>query len=280
VRAEHRRLEGLHPLTEEGGHDAGEHVPRAARRHPRVPGLVLVEPLAVRDEGAMALQHDDRAVLLREPDGGGGPVLEHLAGRALEEPRRLPGMRREDARRPGDAEARLGLREAVQPVGVEDERDRRAERDTVREVGGVLLRRDAGTEGDGGHVLREVEGRLDRVAGERPGRRGGQRQGHLAEERGRDERVDRGRHAQRDETGPRPQGGPGGEQGRAGHPRGAREDEHVAEPALVGLRGTVRQGRDLVDLDHLDSPPRRARRRYGACGAPVKETLSGANRGR
>ena len=58
-----RILEWAHVLSNEGGNQAGQHVPRTARGHARIAGRIAIETLAVGDQRAVALQHNHHFVI-------------------------------------------------------------------------------------------------------------------------------------------------------------------------------------------------------------------------
>src|SRR5262249_31766073 len=55
-------------VAQERGDDAGKHVAGAAGRHARVAGRVLINLLAIRNDGALALENDDQSMIGGETD--------------------------------------------------------------------------------------------------------------------------------------------------------------------------------------------------------------------
>ena len=119
-----RRGERLHSLREQAEHHPGEDIAAAGRRQLRRRVGVDRDPAVRRgDHGIGALQQDDRAALPRRAARPLG-----LAAGSVEQPGKLAGMRRHDARRADRLEQCLRVfRKGGQRVGIEHRALSRAE---------------------------------------------------------------------------------------------------------------------------------------------------------
>ncbi len=127
IHSQYRRFERGHLLSQQGSNDAGEHIARPGRGHPRVAGFVGVEPRAVRHDGPAPLQHDGGAVGLNQgagrcPTRRAACVNGALRSPRRQEPSRLARVRGQDHPSPiGDFKPRHA-RQKVQAICVHHHR--------------------------------------------------------------------------------------------------------------------------------------------------------------
>ena len=160
-------------------------------------------------------------------------MADDLFARPPDEPRELPGMRREDRRGFEACQDAGARRDDVEPVGVDDARRLDPGQEPEHEFRGRGVRRETGPEQDGVLALEKGEG-----AGQRRDRDGlfrclGQRLGHELGHGPGDGRQDAGGRGHGDQAGPRAQPGPAGQRGRPRLAERAGEDEKMAVAPLV-----------------------------------------------
>jgi hypothetical protein len=121
--AGHGRGPAIQALSQQGTDHAGQNVTRAGCRHARVAERTdRVAAGRIRDHGATALEHCDRAVLFRQALGRRYPILLHFARRATQQ---AAGFGRMRGQHPAATQrlACLGLPgQEVEAVGVEHDR--------------------------------------------------------------------------------------------------------------------------------------------------------------
>ncbi len=121
IDAERRGVLRTEPLGHEARDDPRQYVARAGRRHTRVARRVEIHPSGrTHDSRVVALQHNDDVIVLRHLDR----LLQTLLGSAVtsEESVELARVGRDDRVERKQRQKRRTLRDAVQRVGVEDER--------------------------------------------------------------------------------------------------------------------------------------------------------------
>ena len=189
------------------------------------------------NDGAGALQDDDRPPLPGRLAGRAWAVRVDRLRRLAGQPRQLARVRRQHA--PG---AELAFRagrvgERVEAVGVDDQRGMRVQGEVDHQApGGAVAAEARADDPDFGRL----ELAQDRVVGGVPdgaGRDLRHRRRHDLGAFGGEDGVDGGRHQEPDEAGAGARRGSGREVRRSGQAEAARQDDCGAEGALVGVLG-------------------------------------------
>ena len=197
---------------------------------------ILARPaVGVRDDGARALQHHDRPPLLGRLARGGCSVCVDRVGGLAGQASELARMRSQDSVLAQLAFGALRVGQRIQPVGVDDQRASRVQRQVDDQPpGGAVAAQARSHDADlrGGELAEDgvVRGVADRAGGDLRDRRR-----HDLGAFGGEDGIDRVRDQQPDEAGAGPRRGGRGEKRRAGEAEAPGQHDGGAEGALVGV---------------------------------------------